>query len=195
MYLKSSFLAAVALAALALPAQAQVQAFGGSAPRMAATRVYFDPQAHAFKGMVCVQYGQPEWKADYDSQMEGLKGKSVRLGKDYWTTLNTTMPLEIGGAKLTPGPYYLGLQCDAEGNFHLAIMKAEAADKAGMAPFMEDAWKIDHTAALKKTASDKPADKLTIDLDPDAKDPSLLTLKITWGKHVLTVPVKATLAS
>src|SRR5262245_56274783 len=106
---------ALAVAALALPASQsqQLQAFGGNSPRMAATRLCFDQQ---LRGMICVQYGQPTWKAEYDGMLEKLKGKQLRLGKDFWTTFNTTVALDVGGTAVPAGAYYLGLTCGADGN-------------------------------------------------------------------------------
>ncbi len=178
-------------AALAVPAQAQVKAFGGTAPRAAATRIFFTDHC---VGMVCVQHGTPEWKAEYDGMLGTLKGKSLRLGKDFWTTLNTSVELTIGETTVAAGSYYLGLKCDAEGNFHLLVMKQDTADKAGWVPFMEDAWKADYTLAMKHTTGEKSADKMTMELNVDPKDPASMTFQISWGKHVLAMPVKAHLA-
>jgi hypothetical protein len=191
----------LAVAALALPSpqekkappapQAQqLQALGGSAPRMAATRLFFAPQFE-LKGMVCVQYGQPAWKAEYDAMIDKLKGKQLRLGKDFWTTFNTSVALDVGGTQVPAGAYYLGLKCGADGAFSLALLKAEAADKAGFAPFAADAWKIDFTAPMKHATGDKQVDAMTMDLNVDEKDPTLLTFVVSWGKHTLSVPMKA----
>ncbi len=184
---------AVALGAFGTSASAQVQAFGGSAPRMAATRIFFDKGP---VGMVCVQYGQGTWKPEYDGMLGTLKGKAARLGKDFWTTFNTSIPLTVGETKVEAGSYYLGIKVDAEGNFHLLVMKAETADKAGWAPWTSDAWKADYTLAMKHGKSDKDAivEKMTMDLDVDAKDPAQMTFKISWGSHVLTMPMTAHLA-
>jgi len=180
-----------ALALLAVPAQAQMRVFGGTAPRMAATRIFFEG---GLKGMVCVQYGQPEWKSEYDA-LDSFKGKSVRLGKDYWTTLNTSVALDFAGTKVPAGSYYLGLRCDAGGDFEILVLRAEAADKAGMAPFFPEAWKPDHVIAMKHAASEKSTDKLTIDLNVDEKDPSQMSLVLSWGKHVLTSGAKVQFAT
>jgi hypothetical protein len=206
MLLTSTLRAAVAGSALVLAAFAppspqaqqahqapqgqQIQALGGTAPRMAATRLFFAPQFQ-LKGMVCAQYGQPAWKAEYDGMLDKLKGKQLRLGKDFWTTFNTTVALDVGGTAVPAGAYYLGLTCGADGAFSLALLHAEAADKAGFAPFLADAWKIDLTAPMKHATTDKQVDAMTIDLNVDDKDPTLLTFVVSWGKHTLSVPMKA----
>ena len=185
-----TFRIALLAAALSVPAVAQVQVFGGNAPRMASTRIFFQ---NGPVGMVCVQYGQPEWKDEYDAMADKLKGKRMRLGKDFWTTLNTSVPLTVGATKVAPGSYYLGLECDAEGGFHLLVLRAENSDKQGWAPFMPDAWKPDYACAMEKGVSQSSATRMTMDLASDAKDPANMKFSINWGKHVLSVPVVAQL--
>ena len=190
MSLLSHFRVVLAIGALALPCHAQVKAFGSTAERMAATRLFFTEKLE-LKGMVCAQYGQPQWKDEYDQKLESLKGKQLRLGKDFWTTLNTSVALDFGGTVVPAGSYYLGLKCDAEGNFSLLVLRAEAADKAGWGPFAPNAWKPDFTVAMKRTATDTSVDKLRIDLDSDEKEPTHLTLSVSWGKHKLSVATKS----
>lgn len=186
-----------AIAALALPATAQVQAFGGSAPRMAATRFYFDTTGGGFKclGSVCAQYGQPVWQDKYDAMLDSLKGKQLRLGKDYWTTFNNSVPLTIGDLELPAGAWYLGLKCDAQGTFSLAFLDAMKADKKGFVPFDADAWEVDHLAPMKRTAGENLVEKMTMDLNADANHPELLTFVVSWGKHQLSVGMKAHIAA
>ena len=74
-------------------------------------------------------------------------------------------------------------------------MKAETADKAGMSPFAPEEWKPDYRIAFKRAAGEASVEKLTIDLEGDAKEPAKMTLNLSWGKHVLTAPVTATLSS
>jgi hypothetical protein len=172
---------------LAVPAQAQLQVFGGEAPRMASTRIFWD---NGPVGMVCIQYGQPEWKAEYDGMLPKLVGKSLRLGKDFWTTLNTSSTLTIGGTKVPAGSYYLGLKCDEDGGFHLLLMRAEKADKKGWAPFVPEPWQAEHTIAMKMGKAEESAQKMSIALGGGGDDPTALELSIHWGKHRLSVPTK-----
>lgn len=184
--LRVAFVAVVAL----VPASAQdqqVKVFGGNAPRMAATKILFGPSG---AGLICVQYGQPLWKAEFDTQLESMKGHNIRLGKDFWTTLNTSVGLTIGGTKVPAGSYYLGLKNDAEGKLHLAVLDAATADKAGVGPWAGDEWKVAYTCPFEKKAGEKQVDALTIDLAHDANAPTKMTLSIAWGKHLLSAPVE-----
>jgi hypothetical protein len=188
-FLASLRVALVAVAAL-VPASAQqqqIQVFGGNAPRMAATKFLFGPAGLA---TICVQYGQPPWKAEYDTMLTTMKGKNIRLGKDFWTTMNSSAAMTIGGTKVPAGSYYLGLKNDAEGKLHLAVLDAVATNKAGVGPGSIDQWKIDFACPLEMKAGDKQVDALTIDLAHDAAAPTKMTLSIAWGKHVLSAPVE-----
>jgi DUF2911 family protein len=44
------------------------------------------------------------------------KGKTWRLGKDFWTVLDTNVPLKIAGKEVAAGTYYLGLFRSADGS-------------------------------------------------------------------------------
>ncbi len=192
MSLLATLRVAVVAATLVAPSLAEVQVFGGPAARMAATEIFWD---NGPVGMVCVQYGQPAWKAEYDTMLDTLKGKQLRLGKDFWTTLNSSVALTIGETKVEAGSYYLALKCDAEGAFHLLLLKAEAADKQGFAPFVPDAMKADYTCPMKRTATETSVDKMTMDFATDEKDTSRMTFTVAWGKHLLSVPVQVHLAA
>lgn len=187
------FLSSLLLAtSLAVPAFAQIQVFGGNGERAASTKIFWD---NGPVGMVCVQYGQPEWKDEYDSMLPKLKGKQHRLGKDFWTTFNTSVPVTIGQTKVEPGSYYLGLKVDADGGFHLLVLDAKNSDKQGWAPFIADAWKADYTVAMTKGETDTVAEKLAIELAAAGDDVTNMTFRIHWGMHTVTAPFVAHLAT
>ena len=100
--------------ALFSAAPAQVQAFGDNFPRMSTRLLYFGETGPL--GQICIQYGQPEWKAEYDQMLTAARGTSQRLGRDFWTSLDTDMDLTIGGTKVPAGQWYLGLRIDEEGS-------------------------------------------------------------------------------
>ena len=186
--------AAFAALCLALPATAQkVQVFGGNGQRAASTVVLFGDNLMA--GM-SIAHGQPAWKAEYDSMIDTLKGKLNRLGKDWWTTFNTSIDCEIGGTKVPAGSYVLGLACDKDGKFTLAVMDAGKAMKAGLVPFGPQKWTPDFSIPLelKKDANEKVVELMKIELAVDKENPSTGTLTLSWGKHVLSAPMAISLA-
>lgn len=187
----SFFTTSLTLLCLALPATAQkVQVFGGNADRAATTQVLFG--ANVMAGM-SITYGQPQWHDHYDGMLEKLKGKLLRLGKDWWTTFTTSADVEIGGVKLAAGAYLLGLSCDKDGKFALAVLEASKGLKAGAAPWpLDDAgamnWKPDHLIplTLHQGEAKESVEKLTITLKANADDLAKGSLTLAWGKHTLT---------
>ncbi|MFO1054448.1 MAG: hypothetical protein U1F36_19680 [Planctomycetota bacterium] len=189
MFRLSSLRFALLAAALSLPVAAQVQVFGGTGSRMASTKIFFDK---ALVGMICVQFGQPEWKDSYDGMMDKLKGKQLRLGKDFWTTLNNTIPMDIGGVSVAPGSWYLGLHCDDKGAFSLLVIDQKPADEAGWGPFMPGPWKATYTVPLTMAATDKVQELMLVEIN--GEDAAKLTFEVHWGMHKLSAPVVAHLA-
>ena len=170
---------------LAVPAAAQgVQVFGGPSMRASSSLILFGDDMMA--GLT-VTHGQPEWRDEYTAMLDKLKGKINRLGKDMWTTLATSVPIEIGGAKIAPG-----LHCDQDGVFSLALIDSTKAMKGGLMPFGPQNWKPEVTAPLKldKDVVDEAVGKMTISLTSSDDDPMQGTFTIAWGPHTLTAPLK-----
>lgn len=185
------FLTAVAAAlCLALPATAQkVQVFGGNGERATSSQVLFGQGLMA--GMA-ITYGQPMWQDSHNAMMDSLKGKLLRLGKDWWTTFNTSVDVEIGGTKIPAGAYVVGLMCDKDGNFSLALHDQTKAMKAGATPWPIDEnggmnWKPEILAplTLHKDKAEESVAKMTMTLKANAEDLANGSFSIAWGKHVL----------
>jgi hypothetical protein len=181
---------ALAVGAFLAPAAAQVQIFGGVDPdRRASTVVMFGAN---FAAGASVSFSAPNWKDEYDGMLDQLKGKNARLGKNWWTSLDTSVALEIGTTKLEAGTYFLGLHVDNDGNFHLLVFDAKNAMKTGLMPFAPDRWTVETKAALKlnKDALKESSTKMQIVLSADASNPGAGKFAIHWGKHELMAPVK-----
>ena len=173
--------ATLTAACLTLSATAQkVQVFGGDTMRASSSLVLFGDNIMA--GVV-VTHGQPKWKDEYTDMLPQLKGKMHRLGSNLWTTFMTSVPLEIGGAKVAAGSYVAGLHCDDEGHFSLALLDATKAMKAGKMPFGPQKWEPDAKASMKlnKDASDKSVEKMTMMLRANDDNPMQGTFTIAWG--------------
>ena len=181
--------AAFAALCFALPTTAQdIQVFGGNSMRACSSVVLFGDGVMAG---ITVTHGQPEWKAEYDSMLDKLKGKTNRLGRDLWTTFMTSVPLEIGGAKLAAGSYVVGLHCDDKGQFALAFLDATKAMKDGTMPFGPQKWTPDAVCpmTLNKDVAKEAVAKMLIEVKADEKAPTTGTVSIAWGKHTLTAPM------
>lgn len=178
----------------------KIRTFESPAPTdRVTTRVLFvDTEKRAIIGETAIHYGQPLWKKEYealgafDTQ---TKGKVWRFGKDFWTTLDTNVPIKIAGKQIAPGAWYLGLHRSDDGAvWSLAFidpLKARAARldafEAAKAPVE---FKVPVTM-LEKSAESK--EKLVILLSSKPDNPTDLTLKIQWGTLQLSAPVEVTL--
>lgn len=190
--------AAFAALCLSLPAAAQdVQVFGGKGTRAASTLILFGKNVAA--GM-SIQHGEPEWKPENDAMMDQLKGRLLRLGKDWWTTFTTSVAIEIGGKKIPAGSYLVGLECDKDGKFSLALLDSTKGMQQGAFPLEDQKthlmnWKPDIVApmTLNKDVSKEVVSKMSIELTADKKDPSKGMFTIAWGKHTLTAPMTISL--
>ena len=122
-------LAALPAFTLLAPAvRAQVQVFGGPDPDRKACSVLFaegsTPENFKMKGGVSMNFSQPEWKDSYNAELDSGKFNNTnqRLGKNWWTSFDTYSTLEIGGTKIMPGAYFLGIHVDQGGKFHLLFL-------------------------------------------------------------------------
>jgi hypothetical protein len=170
-------------------------AFGSDSPERGTTRVGFwnNPKNHG-AGQFAIDYGRPVWKKDYEDAAKFdkmTKGRVYRLGSNFWTTLDTDMPLTIGGTQIPAGLWYLGLHRSADGaTWSLVFVdptKARAdhidASEINRAPVAFKApMTIEQATDLK--------DKLTIDLVFQPESPKDVTLRIGWGKLQLSAPVQ-----
>lgn len=186
--------AALAALCFARPATAQqVRVFGGNSTRACTSVILFGEGVMA--GLT-LTHGQPEWQAEYDSMLDSLKGKLNRLGKDLWTTFLTSVPVELGGVQVPAGSYVVGLHCDADGKFALALLDATKAMQAGTLPFGPQRWQPDLLCPLQlnKDAAKEVVAKMAMELKADAEQPTKGSFTLAWGKHTLTAPLQIHLA-
>lgn len=185
---KPLFPAAFAVLCLALPTTAQKLSGASVTGQRAETRIMAFTEDFSVFALASLTHGQPEWKADYDGMLDKLKGKNNRLGKDWFTTLINSSELEIGGVKIAPGSYIVGLHCDQDGRFALALLDSTRAMKTGVNPF--DDWKPELLAPMKldKDVATEVVGKLTITFSAEQGDGGKGTLTVAWGKHTLTAP-------
>ncbi len=188
--------ALAAVAFLAPTVRAQVQALNPGDERACCTLIFADMSGGGFspKGAINVNYTAPEWKDSHNKLLESGKFNNTnqRLGKNWWTSFDTMVPLEIGGTKVMPGAYYLGLHVDAKGEFHLMVIDAKTALTSGWAPFMPQPWKTETMAplTLAKNSLKETQKQMLIQFTADEKDPTKGKFSIQWGTHELSAPVK-----
>jgi len=188
---------------LAASAQAQqpkkgIVAEGGTTNDRASTRVlYWDRDADGAAGQLAINYGRPVWKKDYEdaAKFDGMtKGQVWRMGSNFWTTLATDLPLNIGGKEVPPGLYYLGLHRSADGaRWSLAFIDPAGARKAHLDAFDIRKAKVEFMAPMSIEKAESTADQLTIALSYPKEDFKNVTLKVAWGDLALSAPIKVTL--
>jgi hypothetical protein len=129
--------------------------------------------------------------------LEQLRGSHyTRLGKNWWTTFDTVGALEIGGAKIDAGSYYLGLAVGEDGAFRLLLFDSKQAMKSGLLPFTTALYRgearSEFTAplTLARNSLKEAAARMEIEITADKSDPATGRFSIRWGKHELSAPVR-----
>ena len=176
---------------LAAAAAAQVTPFPMTANRAVTGLFFFDQTAMTSPGQIFLHYGAPEWKEDYENYLTGDKAQTMRLGKDWWATLDVTLPLTMGQTRVPSGIYYLGLHKTEKGQWQLMLLDPKEIRKKKAHPGMTPGLTAGLNVDLDYTKFDKSADKLSIDIKASKSDPSVGTMVIHWGNHLLRAPVKA----
>lgn len=195
------FSAALAALCLALPTTAQegkpaadakgadVKGATATSQRAEARIMVFNEDFTVF-ALASITHGQPVWQDKYDGMLDMLKGKINRLGKDWFTTLITSAELELGGVKVAPGSYVVGLACDKDGKFALALLDSSKAMQDKVNPFFGE-WKPDYLLplTLNKNVGKETVSLMVMTFDAKADDGGKGTFTLAWGKHTLTAPV------
>jgi hypothetical protein len=131
-----------------IPAHAQqskptVVAEGGQLDDRASARVlYWNTVKHGAAGQFAIDFGRPLWKSIYEDPAkfdQMTKGKVWRMGSNFWTTLDTCLPLKISGKKVSVGYYYLGLHRSDDGSkWSLAFIDPAKVRAAHIDAFNEE---------------------------------------------------------
>ncbi len=183
-----------AVSAVAQNSKPEVQAFGSPNPdERGNTRVlYWHTVKNVPLGQLAIDYGRPVWKKEYETGFDGqTKGKTWRFGSNFWTTLDTALPLTIGGKAIAPGYYFVGLSRSADGaNWSLAFFDPVKARQAGLDAFMIDKAPIDFSVPIKFEKVTDSVEKLTVVLSASKENIKDVTLKINWGTLQLTTPIQ-----
>jgi hypothetical protein len=188
-------LASIALAQEQKPARPTIVAFGSDSPERGTTRVgYWNSKKQMGAGQFAIDYGRPVWKKEYEDKAKfdaQTKGKVYRLGSNFWTTLDTDMPLTIGGVQVPAGAWYLGLLRSADGaTWSLVFIDPAKARAAHMDASEIARAPIAFKAPMKTEQAAESKDKLTIDLVFQEATPKDVTLRIAWGNLQLSAPVQ-----
>jgi len=198
----------IALAAIVLlsiiPAHAQqskpkIEAEGGQPDDRASARVlYWNDAKHRAAGQFAINYGRPVWKSDYEDPAKFdrmTKGKTWRMGSNFWTDLETCLPLKISGKDVPVGHYYLGLHRSEDGTtWSLAFIDPAKVRAARLDAFEIQKAPIEFKVPMAVAQSGPKAEKLTIELTYPPENIRAVTLHVAWGTLALTAPIEVSVA-
>lgn len=165
-------------------------AYAQSVPRMRTRVAYFSRTASG--GQVSVDYSPVPWRDAYDAALaEGkFTGQRWRLGSDFWTTLDNSLPVELAGQQIAPGCYYLTLSHDADKKFTLHVLPAAAVRAQRLDGFQAAKTTGGTSVPLKHESGQGPAKQLAIELSVGQGAANRTgTLSIRFGPHRLTAPL------
>ena len=120
------------------------------------------------KGRVSIEYGPPRLRGrNLDDMIQ--PGIPWRLGANMPTSLETTVPLKIGGKSLAPGKYVLFARPDPDKKWTLLVTTGDPDSAVAQAP-------------LRFSREDQSIEALEIKLDKAARGANL---RIAWGNYRL----------
>ncbi len=175
--------------------EGSVVALGGRLAQRASARVLYMNQAtNSFVGQLVINYGQPVWKAEYEDL--GLfdkmtKGQVWRMGNNFWSVLDTNVPLNISGRDIAVGSYYLGVHRSQDGDsWSLAFMDPATTRAARLDASEIAKATVDFMVPMSHSKTAENVEDLMVTLEYPKENPTDVTLKIAWGSLQLRVPIK-----
>jgi hypothetical protein len=175
-----------------------IVAEGGTPDDRASARVlYWNSKTNAAAGQLAIDYGRPVWKKEYNDSAKFdamTRGKVWRMGSNYWTILDTNLPLSISGKKVAAGLYYLGLHRSENGSeWSLDFIDPAKARKMQLDAFQIERAPVEFQAHMSSVArADNQAEKLTITLSYPKDNITHVTMRIAWGNLMLSTPIEVT---
>ena len=174
--------------------QGSVRALGGrSSPRASARVLYSNRADNSFPGQLVIHYGQPEWRSEYADPAtfdQMTKGRVWRMGNNFWTVLDTNLPLRIGGKDIAVGAYYLGVHRSQDGGtWSLAFMDPTKIRRARLDASEIAKATIDFMVPITFAQAEETAAELDIFLNTE-DNLTDVTLKVVWGNLQLTAPIQ-----
>jgi hypothetical protein len=175
--------------------RAKIIAFGSDSPDRGTTRVgFWNNEKNMGAGQFAIDYGRPVWRKEYEDTAtfdKMTRGKVYRLGSNFWTTLDTDLPLTISGKLIPAGLWYLGLHRSEDGAVWSLVFIDPAKARAGHVDASEiERAPIAYKAPMTVEQATESKDKLTIDLVFQRQNLKDVTLKIAWGKMQLSARIQ-----
>jgi len=167
-----------------------VQPFVVTTERRSARVAYF--AGNGSPGQLAIDYGPVDWSDKFDSVIDSPKsvGKRWRFGSDFWTTLDTSLPLRIAGVEIQPGIYYLTIRNDGDHKFALGVHDPVAVKKQHIDPFRAELVQGGIDVPLTYAKADSVQNKLDVAITLPDGEKTKGTLRVRFGGHTLTADVE-----
>ncbi len=167
---------------------------GGRVGQRAWARVLYSNRAdNTFPGQFSIGYGQPEWRSEYGDPAtfdRMTKGRVWRMGNNFWTVLDTNLPLRIAGKDIAVGAYYLGAHRSEDGDtWSLAFMDPVKIRRARLDASEIAKATIDFMVPVTVAQVEEATAELAISLNTE-DNLTDVTLKVVWGNLQLTAPIQ-----
>lgn len=175
----------------------KVQAFAGDAARLSTRILYIaDTTPPSSPGQIVINYGQPQWKPEYEEDFDELtRGKRWRFGNNAWTFLDSNLPFAISGAEISPGHYYLVLERSPSDAWYLVLLDPDAVRARKLDAFFVEETAEGIRAPLGWKRTEETTEQLSVKLVPVEGNLKKAQLEIRWGHHMLTGPIEMGLES
>ena len=172
--------------------------FGGKPDERACTRIEFFDNEKKIVKQFAIDYGTPVWKKEYENAAAFdamTKGKIWRFGSNFWTRLETPLPLKVAGKSVAPGLWYLGLRRSQDGAQWSLVFINPAKTRAAA---IHDAFRINEApveieAPLTLEKATEIKEKHAVFLTASKEDVKNITVRIAWGQLQLSVPIEVDL--
>jgi hypothetical protein len=176
-----------------------VIAEGGQPDDRASARVlYWNTVKNDAAGELAINYGRPVWKSTYEDPVkfdQMTKGKTWRMGSNFWTVLDTCLPLKISGKTVPAGYYYLGLHRSKDGMaWSLVFIDPAKARAAHIDAFAIEKAPVEFETPMSIAKAATKPEKLTIEMSYPQDNLHKVTLNVAWGTLALTAPIDVTAA-
>ena len=202
--MKNHLIVACLLLLITAPARSQQQGrreisgYGGGVDERAAARVlYWNMKEDIPAGQFVFDYGRPVWNQKYEdpAKFDAMtKGKVWRMGNNFWTLLDTSLPLKISGKNVSVGYYYLGLRRSQDGaEWSLAFIDPAKVRLARLDGFVIDEATVEFEAPVSVEKNAAITEKLTITLTYTEDAPTKVIMRLAWGNLLVTAPIEASL--
>jgi hypothetical protein len=159
--------------------------------------LYWNQDKDIAAGAITVDFGRPAWRKEYEEagRFDAMtRGKVWRLGNNYWTILDSNLPIKIGGRDIPIGLWYLGLDRSADGKtWSLAFIDPVKARRGRHDGFTMETVPVEFKVPMTTAQPAGLTEKLTMTLTAGKEDMKKVTLRISWGRVELTAPVQVQL--